>query len=357
VAAHLGWAVESLSVLSRIDELEEQIRRFSPRFVVVYEEEAAQRLRARSPGVPVLSGMEGLLEQAADPEAHFALFAMSGSLGIAPTLRAIRSGKRIGIANKEILVSAGEIVMREAAAASVPVLPVDSEHSALFQCLLGEKREAVSRLILTASGGPFRGLPLSALAHITPQQAAAHPNWKMGQKVSIDCSTLMNKGLEMIEARWLFGVFPEQIEAVIHPQSVVHSLVEFVDGSIKAQVGAPDMRLPIQYAFTYPERVEGIGRRFQITDVPRWEFTPCDLETFRCLKLAIEAMRAGGSAPCALNAANEVLVARFIRGEIGWLQIGEKLEKILSSHQIENLLTFETIQEVDRRTRAAAERV
>lgn len=344
-----------MAAKSNIDLLERQAREFSPKLVAVYEPEAALELQKRIPQIPVLAGMDGLKAVASLREADFTMLAMTGSVGLIPAIAAIEAGKEIGLANKEVLVCAGELISDLARKKGVPLLPVDSEHSALFQCLKGEKKEQVRRLILTASGGPFRNW--TDLSQITPDDALAHPNWRMGPKVTVDCSTLINKGLEMIEARWLFDIEPGRIEAVIHPQSRIHSCVEFIDGSMMAQMSDPDMILPIQYALTYPERRAGLMPPYDFLKNGTLTFFPPDKEKFRCLQLAMDAMKAGQSYPCFLNAANEVLVDRFLKKKISWIEIGTKLEKLISSHKAQNLLTLEAILEVDGLAREKASSV
>jgi 1-deoxy-D-xylulose-5-phosphate reductoisomerase len=357
VARHLKdkFRVGALAAKSNIDLLEKQAREFNPGLLAVYEESAARSLQKRLPHIPVLSGLEGL--KAVATFADFSLFAMSGTEGVVPALAAIRAKKQIGIANKEILVCAGELIQSEAKKYGVELLPVDSEHSAIFQCLKGEKKSGVRRLILTASGGPFLHYSISQLANVQLEHAMAHPNYRMGAKATIDSSTLMNKGLEMIEARWFFDVAPEKIEAVIHPQQRIHSFVEFIDGSMLAQMSDPDMFLPIQYAMTYPEREAGLTPPYDFMKNGTLTFFPPDPDKFRCFGLALEALKAGKSTPCFLNAANEVLVDRFLKKEISWMEIGIRLEKLISSHVPQNLLTLEAILEVDGLAREKARRI
>ena len=303
----------------------------------------ALELQKKCPHVRVLSGREGLCEAASHFGIDFVMLAMSGSDGLEPALAAIEAKKQIGLANKEILVAAGEMISRLAREKGVCLLPVDSEHSALFQCLKGEKAPEVRRLILTASGGPFRKKSLEELQTVSKEEALNHPNWSMGAKITVDCSTLLNKGLEMIEARWLFDIPPEQIEVVIHPQSVIHSLVEFVDGSMLAQLSEPNMVLPIQYAMTYPVRRQGLLPPFDFKRFSHLTFEAPDTEKFICLQLAIDALKEGKSYPCFLNGAAEVLVERFLTGNISWIEIGRKLEKLMSSHRPSNMVTLDSI--------------
>lgn len=356
VARHLKEDLEivALAAKSKIDLLEAQAKEFQPKLIAVYDEAAARTLKKRLPQFRVVSGMDGLREVASFEGADFAMLAMTGSAGLLPAIEAIEAGKQIGLANKEVMISAGEFISQMVKERGVTLLPVDSEHSALFQCLKGERREEVRRLILTASGGPFRNKSLAELTQVGLSQAMAHPNYRMGPKVTIDSSTLMNKGLEMIEARWLFDIDPSRIEAVIHPEQRVHSCVEFIDGSMMAQMSDPDMLFPIQYALTYPERKQGILPPYDFLKNGTLTFFPPDRERFRCLDLAIHAMRSGKSYPCFLNAANEVLVDRFLKQKISWVEIGTKLEKLISSHDPQNLLTLEAILEVDAVAREKA---
>lgn len=354
VARHLNHQVVALAAKSNIELLEKQALEFSPQLIAVFDENPARILQKKLPSIPVLSGMEGLKAVAAFAESDFTMLAMTGSAGLIPAIAAIEAGKQIGLANKEILVCAGELVARLCREKGVTLLPVDSEHSALFQCLRGEKKEAVRRLVLTASGGPFRTYNSIQLAQVTVEKAMSHPNFRMGPKVTVDSSTLMNKGLEMIEARWLFDIAPERIEAVIHPEQRIHSCVEFVDGSMMAQMSEPDMLLPIQYALSYPNREQGLLAPYDFVKNGTLTFFPADLDRFRCLDLAIQALKEGKSYPCFLNAANEVLVDRFLKNKISWVEIGTKLEKLISSHQPQNLLTLDTILEVDTVAREKA---
>ncbi len=349
VARHLKEDLEIvvLAAKSNIELLEAQAREFSPRLIAVYDDEAAKVLQKKLPHIPVLSGMTGLQAAASFAEADFAMLAMTGSAGLLPAIAAIEAGKQIGLANKEVMISAGEFISSLVKKKGVELFPVDSEHSALFQCLKGEDPKRVRRLILTASGGPFRNKTLSELSRVTLDEAMSHPNFRMGPKVTIDSSTLMNKGLEMIEAKWLFDIDAARVEAVIHPQQRIHSCVEFIDGSMIAQMSDPDMLFPIQYALTYPERKQGLLPPYDFVKNGTLTFFAPDKERFRCLDLAMQAMKEGKSYPCFLNAANEVLVDRFLKQKISWIEIGTKLEKLISSHDPQNLLTLEAILEVD----------
>lgn len=331
-------SVLALSAGSNVSLLEEQVREFRPLYAVMQHEEAARELRLRLGDTPVkvLYGMEGLLEIAVLPEIEMLVTALVGMIGIRPTIAAIEAGKDIALANKETLVCAGHIIMPLARKYKVRILPVDSEHSAIFQSLNGEKSEDISKLILTASGGPFRGRDVSDLAKVTKEDALRHPNWTMGQKITIDSATLVNKGLEVIEARWLFGIAGENIQVIIHPQSIIHSMVEFIDGGIIAQLGTPDMMLPIQYALFYPERRVLTGKKVDFTELSSLDFEKPDFETFKGLKLAYEALACGGSMPTVYNAANERAVSLFLDGKISFLAIYELIEGAMAAHKLIN---------------------
>ncbi len=357
VARHLGIErikVETLAVHKNIDGLEKQIQEFHPSVVAVFDKDKAQELQKRHPRMQILAGMEGVVAAATHPNVNFVVSAMSGTAGLVPTVEAIKAGKAVGLANKEALVSGGVLVTALARKKGVPLIPIDSEHSALFQCLNGENTQRVHRIVLTASGGALRDWSYEQLKSVSVDQALAHPNWKMGPKITIDCSTLMNKGLEIIEAHWLFDLPYHKIEVVIHPQSIIHSLVEFVDFSILAQMSNPTMIIPIQYALSYPDRFPGMLRPFDFTKYTALEFLPPDLEKFRCLRLAFDAIRAGGSLPCYMNAANEVLVDRFLQKQISWLDIGEKLEALMQAHPLETINSLEHILAIDKRARVEA---
>ncbi len=335
VAAHPGrFTVTVLTAHSNVALLVEQARQWRPAEVVIADDTQYATLKeALAPlGITVSAGAEAVATAATRPDVDTVLTALVGYAGLLPTLAAIRAGKTIALANKETLVVAGALVMAEVQRHGTRLLPVDSEHSAIYQCLVGEAPASVEKIILTASGGPFRGRTAADLAHITKAQALKHPNWTMGAKITIDSASLMNKGLEVIEAKWLFGLTNDQIDVVVHPQSIIHSLVQFHDGSLKAQLGLPDMKLPIQYALGLPDRLANTFPRFFFLNYPTLTFEAPDLETFRCLPLAFTAMRRGGSAPCVLNAANEVAVAAFLRDEITFLAIpdliGECLEQL-----------------------------
>ncbi|WP_194847218.1 1-deoxy-D-xylulose-5-phosphate reductoisomerase [Candidatus Neptunochlamydia vexilliferae] len=354
VAAHLGYEVSALAAHSNIDLLEAQVQKFHPKCVAVFDRERGEELKRRLPDTPIVFGMEGLVEAATLPEVDFVVSAIVGAAGIVPTLRAIETGKTIGLANKEVLIAAGELIMEAAKKQNVQILPIDSEHSAIFQCLQGESPSAVDRLILTASGGPFRNYSYQELEAVKPEKALNHPNWKMGKKITIDSSTLMNKGLEVIEAKFLFNTPVEKIAVVVHPQSIVHSLVEYVDGSLIAQMGVHDMRVPIQYALTYPERKKGISPCFDFQKWSKLEFFKPDLKKFPCLRLAYEAAKVGGTLPCFMNGANEVLVHHFLEGKIRWVEIGQKLETLMEAHKAYPQESLETLLEVDKEARTLA---
>lgn len=353
VARCCGISVAALTVAKQIDLAEKQARDYMPELVAVAEEAAAVQLKARlaDTAIRVVSGRQGLLQAATLPSADTVVTAIVGVAGLEPTLAAIRAGKRIALANKETLVCAGELVNREAQAFQAEVIPVDSEHSAIFQCLQGARRSEVKRLILTASGGPFYGKDRTFLAAVTKEQALKHPNWSMGAKITIDSATLMNKGLEVIEAMRLYHMPPEQIAIVIHRESIVHSLVEYCDGAVLAQLGTADMRLPIQYALTWPERTEGPAKPLDLFACPPLTFKRPDLETFRCLKLALECAKVGGTATAILNGANEMAVELFLKDEIGFLEIEGLVEEALNRIPSVSQPELEAVLEADNRAR------
>lgn len=344
--------VISLVAGSNIDVLEKQIEEFRPRLVSVWEKEKAAELKRRLQGssTEVLSGMDGMIACATVSEAEIVVTAVVGMIGILPTVAAIKAGKDIALANKETLVTAGHIIMPLVDRYGVKLLPVDSEHSAIFQALNGEQSNLVSRIILTASGGPFRGKKLEELKDIKVEDALKHPNWEMGRKITIDSSTMVNKGLEVMEAKWLFHVPMEKIEVVIQPQSVIHSMVEFEDGGVMAQLGTPDMRLPIQYALYYPERRVLPGDRLDFYQLSKLDFLKPDMETFRGLKLAYEVGEQGGSLPTVYNAANEKAVAKFLNREIGYLEIIEIIDYALSKHKYIEKPSIEEILAIEQET-------
>jgi len=347
-----NFEVAGLTVNSNTDLLLEQINKYNPRVVVIRDETAAKKISGKIPkGCELLIGEEGLIKAALETEYDIFMGAMVGFAGLAPTLEAIKRGKRIALANKETLVVAGEIVTKLVLENSAEIIPVDSEHSAIYQCLVGENLEQVEKLILTASGGPFRDKDKSFFETATVDEALNHPNWKMGSKITIDSATMMNKGLEVIEAHWLFGLPAEKIEVVIHPQSIIHSMVQFVDGSMKAQLGLPDMKLPIQYALTFPERVQNKFERTDLSAIGSLTFYEPDLNKFECLKLAFDALNSGGTAPCILNAANEVAVSKFLHKDIKFSHIPLLINKALD--KVESVFSPDlgTIFECDKLTR------
>ena len=344
--------VVALAANSNAERLEEQVREFAPKIAVMYDEEAAKELRASVADLPVkvLCGMEGLLEAAVMPEADVLLTAVVGMIGIRPTLAGIEAGKTIALANKETLVCAGHLIMPLAKKKGVAILPVDSEHSAIFQSLNGEPKERLSKILLTASGGPFRGKKREELVNVRPEDALRHPNWSMGRKITIDSSTLVNKGLEVMEAGWLFDVPVSRIQVVVQPQSVIHSMVEYVDGGIMAQLGTPDMKLPIQYALFYPDRRPMQGERLDFYKLGQITFEAPDTETFKALPLAYKAAEIGGSMPTVYNAANEKAVSLFLNGRISYLQITEIIEACMARHRAVTMPDVEQILAVEQET-------
>lgn len=349
------FEVISLSAGSNVELMVQQIREFRPKVASMATRELAERVQVEvGSEVQVLWGEEGLLEVATHPEATYLVSALVGSQGLRPTLAAIQAGKKIGLANKETLVTAGHIVTAEAQKANVPLLPIDSEHSAIFQCLNGERMTDVERLIITASGGSFRDRTRAQLRNVTVEDALKHPNWAMGAKITIDSATMMNKGLEVIEAHWLFGFDYDKIDVLLHPQSIIHSLVEFQDGAVMAQLGTPDMKVPIQYALTYPHRLLVQTTKLDLAKIAKLDFREMDLDRYVALRLAFEAGRAGGTMPTVLNAANEIAVARFLRKEIPFLAIDCIVENALEVHQTIYNPTLEAIEEADRWARQFA---
>jgi 1-deoxy-D-xylulose-5-phosphate reductoisomerase len=351
-----AFAVEVLSAQNNADLLIQQAAEFRPNVVVIGNEDRYDAVvGALDPlGIKVYAGNGALASVVQMDSVDLVLTSMVGYAGLLPTLKAIEAGKPIALANKETLVVAGELVTGLAARRGVNIYPVDSEHSAIFQCLVGEFHNPIEKIILTASGGPFRGKDREFLKTVTKAQALKHPNWTMGAKITIDSATLMNKGLEVIEAKWLFGLTPEQIDVVVHPQSIVHSLVQFEDGSIKAQLGLPDMRLPIQFALGYPDRLRSDFPRFDFAKYPSLTFEAPDTETFRNLPLAFEALSRGGNAPCILNAANEVAVAGFLSDRIGFLEISDLLETCLATVPFIPQPTYDDYVQTDAETRRVA---
>ncbi|MBQ6830859.1 MAG: 1-deoxy-D-xylulose-5-phosphate reductoisomerase [Clostridia bacterium] len=363
VAQKLNYPVLALAAYSNVALLEEQVRAFRPRFAALFDKAAADdlRVRVRDLDVTVLSGMEGLCELAAVPEADMVLNSVVGMVGLLPTLTALRAGHDVALANKETLVAGGEIVMKTARQNGAKLLPVDSEHSAIFQCLQGtaqgmwappapSKALRLKKLILTASGGPFFGKSAKELETVTPADALRHPNWSMGQKITIDSATMMNKGLELIEARWLFDIPEENIDIVVHRESIVHSLIEYDDYSVLAQMGLPDMRIPIQYALTWPDRVESPVKRLDLAAVGSLSFFAPDDEAFPCMQLCRRALQKGGAYPAAVNAANEVANELFRKGEITFPNIGEYIGEVLE-RSLPNVTTEQDVLAVDEECR------
>ena len=354
VAEHIGMPVAALTANRKIDLLEEQARRLHPKFVAVYDEQAAKQFKiaVADTDIQVGSGMEGLIRAATMEETDCVVTAVSGAVGLKPTLAAIDGKKRIALANKETLVCAGDIVMARAAEKGAEIVPVDSEHSAIFQCLMGREKGELRKILLTGSGGPFRGKARSELEDVTPEQAVKHPNWSMGAKISVDSATMMNKGLEFVEAMHLFGVTPDDIQVVIHPQSVIHSMVELVDGTVIAQLGVPDMGLPIQLALTYPQRCPSMFSRLDFTTLQSLSFEAPDYEKTPCLKLAMDCARMGGTAPCVMSAANEVAVGLFLRHQLGYNRIYDAAASAVEKVGVVQNPDLETILAADAAARA-----
>lgn len=348
--------VAALAAGKSVEQMEKQIREFHPLIAGMWSEEAAADLRSRVADLPVkvVSGMDGLLEIATMPQSQVLVTAIVGMIGIRPTIAAIEAGKDIALANKETLVTAGHIIMPLAAKMGVKILPVDSEHSAIFQSLNGEPAGRIEKILLTASGGPFRGRTREQLQNIQVEDALKHPNWSMGRKITIDSSTLVNKGLEVMEVKWLFGVDLDQIQVIVHPQSIIHSAVEYEDGAIMAQLGEPDMRVPIQYALTYPKRVANPFPKIDFAKRAQLTFDHPDMDTFRCLALAYKALKIGGTMPTVLNGANEIAVAKFLSGKIGFLDIPALIEKTMEAYTVKENYTLEDLLEADAWARAYA---
>ena len=342
--------VHGITGNNNIDLLEKQALEFKPEIVAVMDEEKSIELKKRlkSENIKVLGGMEGLIKVATMENVETVLTSVVGNVGLEPTLEAIKSNKNIALANKETLVSAGELVMKKAMEKGIKILPVDSEHSAIFQCLQGKHDNNIYKILLSASGGSFRGKTIDELKNVTVDDALKHPNWVMGRKITIDSATLMNKGLEVIEAVWLFNVNVNQIQVLVHPQSIIHSAVEFEDGAVIAQLGAPDMRLPIQYALLYPKRVDTNLPRLDLFEHNNLTFEKPDMDTFKCLSLAFRAINEGGTMPAVMNAANEVAVERFLNREISFLQIPELIEKTMNSYSPVYNYDLKTVLEADK---------
>lgn len=352
VREHGDLSVVALAAGNNIKLLEEQIREFHPKVAAVWDEEKAAVLRdsVKDCAVTVVCGMDGLLTVATIPDSEILVTAIVGMLGIRPTIAAIKSGKNIALANKETLVTAGHIIMPLAKEYGVSILPVDSEHSAIFQAIHGEDKREIHKLLITASGGPFRGMKASDLAHVKVEDALKHPNWAMGQKITIDSATLVNKGLEVMEAKWLFDVDLDHIQVVVQPKSIIHSMVEFVDGAVMAQLGTPDMKLPIQYALYYPHRRYLPGERLDFKTLTEITFEEPDMETFLGLPMAMEASRRGGSMPTVFNAANERAVAKFLHGQIGFQDIYRSIREAMDRHQVIEHPCLEEILETEAKT-------
>lgn len=344
--------VLGISAGSNVELLERQVREFHPRLAAVWKEEAARELAVRiaDTETKVVSGMDGLLELSRMPETEILVTAIVGMIGIRPTMEAIRAGKDIALANKETLVTAGHLIIPMAKEYGVKILPVDSEHSAIFQALHGENPKEIAKLLITASGGPFRGKKTEELAHVTLADTLKHPNWVMGQKITVDSATLVNKGLEVMEAKWLFDMDLDNIEVVVQPKSIIHSMVEFKDGAVMAQLGTPDMRLPIQYALYYPERRYLDGERLDFRTLTQITFEEPDMKTFKGLPMAMEASRCGGSMPTVFNAANELAVNKFLHEKIGFLDIYEIIGQSMSRHKVIPHPDLEEILAVEKET-------
>lgn len=344
--------VTALAAGSNIVVLEQQIREFHPSIVCVWDEKKAKELAELISDLDtkVVSGMDGLIEAAAEPSAEIVVTAVVGMIGIRPTIAAMEAGKDIALANKETLVTAGHIIMKLAEEKHVRILPVDSEHSAIFQCLNGENKKEIHKILLTASGGPFRGRTREQMADVRVEDALKHPNWAMGQKITIDSSTMVNKGLEVMEAKWLFGVEMDQVQVVVQPQSVIHSMIQFKDGAVMAQLGTPDMKLPIQYALYYPERRYLPGERLDFAALKSITFEAPDFHNFKGLGLAYEAGKTGGSMPTVFNAANELAVKKFLNREIRYLDITEMIEEAMNHHQAVKEPTVDKILEAEAET-------
>lgn len=342
-----GINIVALTANNNIDLLEAQAREFKPRLVCVMQEKSAAELskRLKGTGIEVVSSMEGLIAAAVHPDADTVVNSVVGNIGLRPTVEAIKAGKDIALANKETLVTSGELVMRLVKEKGINMYPVDSEHSAIFQSLQGNSMNKIERIWLTASGGPFRGR--TDLSNVTLQEALNHPNWSMGKKITIDSATMMNKGLEVIEAKWLFDVELNQIEVLVHPQSIVHSMVEYEDGAVIAQLGVPDMKVPIQYALTYPKRVKNSFPKLNFFEKNNLTFEKPDLKVFRCLGLAFDAIKIGGTMPAVLNAANEAAVALFLNGKIGFTDIPELIEKAMGAYTVKYDYSLEDVLEAD----------
>lgn len=361
-----SYRVVALTANRDVERLYQQCLKFQPRYAVMADADAAlaleKRLRDGGESIRVLAGMDGLEHVASMDEAHYVMAAIVGAAGLLPTLAAARAGKRVLLANKEALVVSGALFMQAVEQGGAEILPIDSEHNAVFQCMpadfsRGLDQVGVSRILLTASGGPFRSLPLDQLRDVTPDQACAHPNWDMGRKISVDSATMMNKGLEVIEACWLFHTSPERIQVVLHPQSVIHSMVAYTDGSVLAQLGNPDMRTPIAHALAWPKRIDSGVAPLDLFEVARLDFTAPSFERFACLRLAYGAIETGGTCPAILNAANEVAVAAFLSQRLGFIQIPEVIESVLEALPVQQDADLDTLLAVDEAARRQAEQI
>jgi 1-deoxy-D-xylulose-5-phosphate reductoisomerase len=351
VCREAGYEVVAVTADSNQKELSRICHEFKPAHAALSDESVCETFEKYNLPVHFYKGQEGILELIRNSNADIIVNSIVGSAGILPTLESLKNTKRLALSNKETLVAAGEIVILEAKKNGCEIIPVDSEHSAIFQCLKGNKKSQVKGIILTASGGPFRGYSKDMLNTVTREKALNHPNWVMGSKITIDSATMMNKGLEVIEARWLFDMDYDRIKVVVHPQSVVHSMVEYQDNSIIAQLGAPDMRVPIQYALTYPDRLENSFKKLDFFEITKLEFEKADEETFGCLKLAYEAGRVGGTMPCVMNAANEEAVKMFLEGRIKFIEIEQIVKRVMDSHTVQPADSVETILECDKEAR------
>ena len=349
IAASDNLSVTALSTNTNIDLLEKQIKKYNPAVAAVYNEDRAEELKKRLIGskTKILSGIEGLIEAASFEDADISVISVAGNIGLKPTYEAVKNRKTIALATKEVLVSAGSIIMEEARRQGVKILPVDSEHSAIFQSLQGNDMNPIRKILLTASGGPFRQTPAEELKYVTVEDALKHPNWSMGKKITVDSASMMNKGLEVIEAKWLFNVEVDRIEVVVHPQSIVHSAVEYADGAVIAQMGTPDMRLPIAYALNYPERKDLGFERLDIFKAGHLDFYKPDTEKFKCLSLAYRAVKTGGTMPAVMNAANEKAVALFLDKKIGFTDIPFLIEKTMDAYTVKYDYSIDDIEQAD----------
>ena len=354
------YRIIALGAGRNIDLLAEQIREFKPPFAAVINSDLAKELKIRlnsQANTEILSGTKGYVEIATLSEVDMAIAAMTGSSGLLPTYSAIAAGKDVGLANKETLVIAGSLLMKESQKGGAHIIPIDSEHSAIQQSIQGHMREDLKKIILTGSGGPFKDFSLERLSKVTPKQALEHPNWEMGRKITIDSATMMNKGIEAIEAQWLFNVGIDQIEILLHPQSIIHSMVEYVDGSIIAQLAFPDMRIPISYALSYPRHLQGESPSLHLLDIGKLSFEEPDKKRFRCLDLALTAGKIGHSMPAVLSGANEIAVNAFLQGQIGFLEIPQLVEKIMERHEVFAIETIDQALEADRWAQSTAKKI